>query len=76
VSLAQTAHWLSQLGRLPNGFACPDPKHDEVADLLDGMDTSQGRLTFVKHAAVLSETPAMWARPPVALGAHAPVWPL
>ena len=59
VSLAQTAHWLTRLGRLPNGFACPDPKHADVADLLDEMDTPQGRLTFVKHAAVLSETPAL-----------------
>jgi hypothetical protein len=47
-----------------------------VADLLEEMDTPQGRLTFVKHAAILSETPAMWARPPVPLGASAPVWPL
>ena len=51
VSLAQTAHWLTQLGRLPKGFDCPDPKHADVADLLDEMDTPQGRLTFVKHAA-------------------------
>ncbi len=76
VSLAQTAHWLMGLGRLPKGFNCPDPKHAEVADLLDEMDTPQGRLTFVKHAAVLSETPAFWARPPVVLGTHAPVWPI
>jgi crotonobetainyl-CoA:carnitine CoA-transferase CaiB-like acyl-CoA transferase len=76
VSLAQTAHWLSQLGRLPKGFDCPDPKHADVADLLEEMDTPQGRLTFVKHAAILSETPAKWARPPVPLGASAPVWPL
>ena len=30
VSLAQTAHWLTRLGRLPNGFDCPDPKHADV----------------------------------------------
>jgi crotonobetainyl-CoA:carnitine CoA-transferase CaiB-like acyl-CoA transferase len=76
VSLAQTAHWLTQLGRLPKGFDCPDPGHADVADLLDEMDTPQGRLTFVKHAAVLSETPATWTRPPVPLGTHAPVWPV
>jgi hypothetical protein len=76
VSLAQTAHWLTRLGRLPNGFDCPDPKHADVTDLLDEMDTPQGRLTFVKHAAVLSETPALWARPPVPLGTHAAVWPV
>jgi hypothetical protein len=76
VSLAQTGHWLTQLGRLQKGFDCSDPKHADVADLLDEMDTPQGRLTFVKHAAVLSETPAVWTRPPVPLGASAPVWPM
>jgi hypothetical protein len=39
------------------------------------MDTPLGRLTFVRHAAVLSETPAHWERPPTRLGAHAPLWP-
>jgi crotonobetainyl-CoA:carnitine CoA-transferase CaiB-like acyl-CoA transferase len=76
VSLAQTAHWLTQLGRLPKGFDCPDLKHADVGDLLGEMDTPQGRLTFVKHAAMLSETPAFWARPPVPLATHAPVWPI
>jgi hypothetical protein len=33
-------------------------------------------MTFVRHAAQLSETPAFWARPPVPLGTHAPVWPI
>ena len=76
VSLAQTAHWLAQLGRLERGFDCADPTHADVADLLDEVDTSQGRLTFVRHAAVLAQTPAFWARPPAALGTHAPVWPV
>ncbi len=76
VSLAQTGHWLSQLGRLTQGFECPDPKPADVADLLEEMDTPFGRLTFVKHAGQLSETPATWARPPVPLGTHAPVWPV
>ena len=75
VSLAQTGHWLSQLGRLQGGFDCVDPKRADVGDLLDEAETPFGRLTFVRHAAVLSETPAFWARPPVKLGTHAPVWP-
>jgi hypothetical protein len=29
----------------------------------------------VRHAAVLSETPVRWDRPPARLGAHAPLWP-
>ena len=76
VSLAQTGHWLSQLGRLQGGFDCVDPKRADVGDLLDEAETPFGRLTFVRHAAVLSETPAFWARPPVKLGTHAPVWPV
>jgi crotonobetainyl-CoA:carnitine CoA-transferase CaiB-like acyl-CoA transferase len=75
VSLAQTGHWLAGLGRLQAGFNTPDPSHDDVADLLDEIDTPLGRLTFARHAAVLSETPARWERPPTRLGAHAPLWP-
>ena len=76
VSLAQTGHWLTGLGRLENGFACPEPTREEIAALVDETDTTFGRLTFVRHAAQLSETPAFWTRPPVRLGAHAPVWPV
>jgi CoA transferase family III len=76
VSLAQTAHWLAGLGRVENGFACAEPTGEELKALTDRMDTPFGRLTFVKHAAILSDTPAFWARPPVPLGTHAPVWPV
>src|SRR6185295_11231750 len=76
VSLAQTGHWLKRLGRIDNGFAAPEPAGEEIKARTDEMDTPFGRLTFVKHAAVLSETPACWARPPVKLGTHAPVWPI
>ena len=76
VSLAQTAHWLMHLGRVPGGFDCPEPTAAEIQSMLDAMDTPFGRLTFIRHAAQLSETPARWNRPPVPLGAHAPVWPV
>jgi crotonobetainyl-CoA:carnitine CoA-transferase CaiB-like acyl-CoA transferase len=76
VSLAQTGHWLTNLGRLDNGFDCPEPTGEEIKSLVDEMDTQFGRLSFIRHAAVLSETPAAWARPPVKLGTHAPVWPI
>lgn len=76
VSLAQTGHWLTGLGRLENGFACPEPSGDELRALTEEVDSPFGRLSFVKHAAILSETPAFWARPPVKLGTHAPVWPV
>jgi crotonobetainyl-CoA:carnitine CoA-transferase CaiB-like acyl-CoA transferase len=76
VSLAQTAYWLTQLGRLPQGFDCPEPDAAEIKSMLDGMDTPFGRLAFIRHAARLSQTPPRWTRPPVPFGAHAPVWPV
>jgi crotonobetainyl-CoA:carnitine CoA-transferase CaiB-like acyl-CoA transferase len=76
VSLAQTAHWLTQLGQMEGGFDCPEPGEAEIEALRDAMDTPLGRLSFIRHAALLSETPARWSRPPVALGTHAPVWPV
>jgi crotonobetainyl-CoA:carnitine CoA-transferase CaiB-like acyl-CoA transferase len=76
VSLARTGHWLGSLGRLDRGLACPDPSFVDVGDLLDEMGSPQGRITYVRHAARLSATPAHWSRPPVPLGTHAPVWPV
>ena len=76
VSLAQTGHWLTRLGRLQNGFDCPEPSEAEIEALREAMDTPFGRLAFIRHAARLSETPARWSRPPVRLGTHAPVWPV
>jgi hypothetical protein len=73
-SLAQTGHWLRQLGRI-NGIACPDPKFDAVRDCLDEVASGFGRLTAVRHAAELGETPPRWVRPAVPLGTDAPAWP-
>src|ERR1700719_107782 len=73
-SLAQTCHWFRRLGRI-DGMACPDPKIGDIGDYLEEMPSGFGRLTAVRHAGVLSETPAHWARPTVPLGTHAPAWP-
>jgi crotonobetainyl-CoA:carnitine CoA-transferase CaiB-like acyl-CoA transferase len=73
-SLAQTCHWFRQLGRI-DGMACPDPKIGDVGDYLEEMPSGFGRLTAVRHAAVMSETPARWARQTVPLGSHPPAWP-
>jgi len=73
-SLAQTGHWFRNLGRIA-GTACADPKFDDVRDCLEDSDSGFGRLTAVRHAAVLSETPAHWTRPSVPLGSHRPAWP-
>jgi crotonobetainyl-CoA:carnitine CoA-transferase CaiB-like acyl-CoA transferase len=74
VSLAQTGHWIRSLGRVPNGFACPDPGFADVRDRLQDDQSGFGRLTAVRHAAVLAETPPRWARPSVPLGSHPPAW--
>src|SRR5262245_16986818 len=76
VSLAQTGHWLTGLGRLQGGFDCPAPAGEEIKALLEAMDTPFGRLSFIRHAARLSETPTVWIRPPVPLGTHTSVWPV
>jgi crotonobetainyl-CoA:carnitine CoA-transferase CaiB-like acyl-CoA transferase len=73
-SLAQTGHWLRQLGRI-DGATCPDPGFDEVRDCLEDTASGFGRLTAVRHAAVMAATPPRWVRPTVPLGTHAPAWP-
>jgi crotonobetainyl-CoA:carnitine CoA-transferase CaiB-like acyl-CoA transferase len=75
VSLAQAGRWLSGLGRLDLGFDCRDPAFDDVRDLLEESDSGFGRLTAVRHAGQLSQTPPHWQLPTVPLGTHAPAWP-
>jgi crotonobetainyl-CoA:carnitine CoA-transferase CaiB-like acyl-CoA transferase len=74
LSLAQTGCWLRQLGRI-DGIACPDPGLDDVGDCLEETASGFGRLTAVRHAADMSETPPRWSRPSVPLGTHAAAWP-
>jgi hypothetical protein len=45
-----------------------------VRDRLDDAPSGFGRLTAVRHAADMTETPPRWVRPSVPLGAHAPAW--
>jgi crotonobetainyl-CoA:carnitine CoA-transferase CaiB-like acyl-CoA transferase len=76
VSLAQTGQWLRRLGRVKDGLACEDPTLEDVRDRLDESASGFGRLTAVRHAAELSETPARWTRPSVPLGTHEAAWPI
>ena len=75
VSLAQTAQWLRAMGRVPDGFAVPDPGRNDVRDLLETTPSGFGELTAVRHAAQFSETPARWTRPSAPVGTHPPAWP-
>jgi crotonobetainyl-CoA:carnitine CoA-transferase CaiB-like acyl-CoA transferase len=72
VSLAQTGHWLRGLGRVADGFSAGKP---ELGPYLETSASGFGELTAVRHAAVLSLTPAGWARPSMPPGSHAAAWP-
>ena len=73
-ALAQTGFWLRSLGRI-DGRRCKEPTRDEVRDCLEDSASGFGRLSAVRHAATMSETPPYWARPSVPLGTHPPAWP-
>jgi len=75
VALARTGRWLQGLGRLEHGFDCPGIDEQDLSDLLYDTDSGFGRLSVMRHAARLSETPVHWARPAVPMGAHAAEWP-
>ena len=74
VSLAQTGRWIDSLGRVPDGFACPDPSRADVSDLLEDRPSPFGNVSHVTVPAVLDETPARWDSPPVPLGTHPAAW--
>jgi hypothetical protein len=72
-SLAQTGYWLRGLGRI-DGTQCPDPRYADARDYVEDTSSGFGQITAVRHAAIMGETPARWARPSVPLGTHAPAW--
>ncbi|MDN0074005.1 CoA transferase [Crenobacter sp. SG2303] len=74
VSLAQTGLWLRRLGRIDRGIAAPDPTLAMVQDLLEDCPSGFGPLRAMSHAAQLSETPARWTLPSVALGHDHAEW--
>jgi crotonobetainyl-CoA:carnitine CoA-transferase CaiB-like acyl-CoA transferase len=75
VSLAQTGRWLWNLGRVADGLQTPDISGVEAEPFLDDLESGFGALHAVKPSAVLSKTPAFWARPSMPLGSHQPRWP-
>jgi crotonobetainyl-CoA:carnitine CoA-transferase CaiB-like acyl-CoA transferase len=76
VSLAQTGRWLWNLGRVADGFKTEDLNGEAVRPFIEEVPSGFGALQSVRHAAVLSKTPAFWARPAVPLGSHPPQWPV
>jgi crotonobetainyl-CoA:carnitine CoA-transferase CaiB-like acyl-CoA transferase len=75
VSLAQTGRWLWNLGRVADGFKTTDLKADEISPFIEATPSGFGPLRSVSHSAVLSKTPAFWARQAMPLGSHPPQWP-
>jgi crotonobetainyl-CoA:carnitine CoA-transferase CaiB-like acyl-CoA transferase len=75
VSLAQTGHWLRNLGRVTGGLDTRDLTGEAVAPFIEEVGSGFGALRSVRHAAILSKTPAFWARPAMPLGSHPPQWP-
>jgi crotonobetainyl-CoA:carnitine CoA-transferase CaiB-like acyl-CoA transferase len=74
VSLARTQWWLRQMGRVANGFACSDPKLEDIGDRIETSASGYGSLAAVRHSAELSETPARWERPSSPFGTHPARW--
>ncbi|MEN3348826.1 MAG: hypothetical protein V7632_2461, partial [Bradyrhizobium sp.] len=72
VSLAQTGRWLWNLGRIAGGLSTADLRADAVAPLIEQLPSGFGTLSSVRHAALLSQTPAHWSRPAMPLGSHPP----
>jgi crotonobetainyl-CoA:carnitine CoA-transferase CaiB-like acyl-CoA transferase len=75
VSLAQTGRWLWNLGRLADGLKTPDFSGDAVKPFIEELASGYGALHSTRPSAILSKTPAFWARPSMPLGSHPPRWP-
>lgn len=71
VSLARTALWLRELGRVPDGLRGPPAEFDT---LLQEFPSAWGRLHAPSHAAQFSQTPAAWTRPSVRPGTDRLEW--
>ena len=75
VSLAQTGRWLWDLGRAACGLNTRDLTGEAITPFIEEVGSGFGALRAVRHSAILSKTPAFWARPAMPLGSHPPQWP-
>ncbi|MFC6085515.1 CoA transferase [Sphaerisporangium aureirubrum] len=75
LSLARTAKWLDGLGRV----AGPTPQTvGEVVDmsrLMGEMESSFGRLSYVRQPGAINGVRPRWTTPPPRRGEHPPRWP-
>jgi crotonobetainyl-CoA:carnitine CoA-transferase CaiB-like acyl-CoA transferase len=75
VCLARTGDWLRSFGRQSPDQALVEPADSDVASMSELRPSGYGEMRALRHAAVLSETPAQWHRPSVPLGTSAASWP-
>jgi hypothetical protein len=75
VSLAQVGHWLTRLGRVPDGRRAATITRADVPHLLEESPSQYGVMSALRHAGHLSETPPYWERPSVPLGTNPASWP-
>jgi crotonobetainyl-CoA:carnitine CoA-transferase CaiB-like acyl-CoA transferase len=76
VSLAQTGHWIWNLGRAgPGAGDLPDLAFEGARELLEDTNSPFGLVTHLRPAVQLSDTPARWERPPGPLDYNEAVWP-
>lgn len=76
LSLAQTAHWFTELGRTNKDYHhCEIPTRNQIQHLLTTTDTLFGRLEHLIPLLQMSETPPLLGRAVVPLGTDPAVWP-
>ncbi len=73
-SLAQAGRWIENLGRLEDGFNCPDQDRDDIAEFLEITPSGFGELSAVKPSGILEKSPAFWEKPSMPLGSNPPRW--
>ena len=73
VSLARTAAWLEQHGRV-DGIGTPAPDAIDLADLLIEDKAHAGTITHVRPVGDVAGARSLWDRPPPAPGADTAAW--
>jgi crotonobetainyl-CoA:carnitine CoA-transferase CaiB-like acyl-CoA transferase len=78
VSLARVGQWIVDRGLVDAASLAGVPDDlsaAEIETLCTETASPAGRVRHLKPVVEMSETQPYWARPPVPLGSHAPVWP-
>ena len=75
VALARVGKWIVDRGEVSEFSDLPqDLPESELQPLFGEMSAPDGRIRYLKPVLGLSATPPHFARPPVPLGYHRPVW--